>query len=109
LRGFAFGLILIVVLGLTILSLRPGGIRRQLRFAARRLRIALILGGFFLLGSVIIRLLFPQGAVADYGPPALAVALAAVFLVVGRDPPRARQGSSLRAQSDRVARARKTP
>jgi hypothetical protein len=85
-RGFAFGLILIVGLVLTILSLRPGGIRRQLRFAARRLRIMLILGGIFLMGSSIIRLLFPDGAVADYGPPAIAIVLAAVFLVLGRDP-----------------------
>jgi hypothetical protein len=93
-RGFAFGLILIVGLILTILSLRPGGIRRQLRFAARRFRIMLILGGIFLLGSMIIRLAFPEGAVADYGPPALAMVLAAVFLVVGRDPVTTAPGSS---------------
>ena len=103
-RGFAFGLILIVVLGLTILSLRPGGLRRQLRFAARRFRIMLILGGFFLLGSTIIRLAFPEGAVADYGPPALAMALAAVFFVVGRDP-----STSQPTQNDRLGRVRKTP
>ena len=93
-RGFAFGLILIVGLSLTILSLRPGGIRRQLRFVARRARIMLILGGIFLLGSMIIRLVFPQGVVADYGPAALAMLLAAVFLVVGRDPAITDPGSS---------------
>ena len=71
---------------MSILSLRPGGIRRQLRFAARRLRITLILAGVFLIGSGIVRLGFPQGPVADFGPPALAVVLAAVFLVIGRDP-----------------------
>ncbi len=85
-RGFLLGLILIVGLSMSILSLRPGGIRRQLRFAARRLRITLILAGVFLIGSGIVRLTFPQGPVADFGPPALAVALAAVFLVIGRDP-----------------------
>ena len=73
-------------LSLSILSLRPGGLRRQLRFAARRLRITLILSGAFLIGSGIVRLAFPQGPVADFGPPALAVVLAAVFLVIGRDP-----------------------
>jgi hypothetical protein len=85
-RGFLLGLILIVGLTMSILSLRPGGLRRQLRFAARRFRITLILAGVFLVGSAIIRLGFPEGPVADFGPPALAVVLAAVFLVVGRDP-----------------------
>ena len=86
-RGFLFGLILIVVMSLSVLSLRPGGIRRQLRFAARRFRIMLILGGIFLIGSGIVRLAFPDGPVADFGPPALALVLGAVFLVIGRDPP----------------------
>jgi hypothetical protein len=93
-RGFAFGLILIVGLSLTILSLRPGGIKRQLRFATRRFRIVLILGGIYLAGSMIIRLAFPEGAVADYGPPALVMILAGVFLVVGRDPATTDPGSS---------------
>ena len=86
-RGFLLGLILIVGLSLSILSLRPGGIRRQLRFAARRFRIMLILGGIFLIGSGIVRLAFPDGPVADLGPPALAIVLGAVFMVIGRDPP----------------------
>ena len=97
-RGFVFGLILIVGLTLTILSLRPGGIRRQLGFAARRFRIMLILGGIFVVGSSIIRLAFPQGVVADYGPSALAIVLAAVFLVAGRDPVTTAPRSSQPAQ-----------
>jgi len=86
LRGFLLGLILVVGLTFSILSLRPGGLRRQLRFAARRFRIMLILCGVFLVGSGIVRIAFPQGPVADFGPPALAIVLAGVFLVVGRDP-----------------------
>ena len=85
-RGFLLGLILVVGLTFSILSLRPGGLRRQLRFAARRFRITLILAGAFLIGSGIVRVAFPQGPVADFGPPALAIVLAGVFLVVGRDP-----------------------
>lgn len=85
-RGFLLGLILVVGLTFSILSLRPGGLRRQLRFAARRFRIMLILCGVFLVGSGIVRIAFPQGPVADFGPPALAIVLAGVFLVVGRDP-----------------------
>jgi hypothetical protein len=86
LRGFLLGLILVVGLTFSILSLRPGGLRRQLRFAARRFRIMLILCGVFLVGSGIVRIAFPQGPVADFGPPALAIVLAGVFLMVGRDP-----------------------
>ena len=85
-RGFFFGLVMLLVLGVTVLSFRPGGIRKQLRFVARRFRIMLVLGGAFVAGSTIIRLAAPQGAIADYGPPALAVILAGVFMYVGRDP-----------------------
>jgi hypothetical protein len=85
-RGFFFGMVVLVVLGVTVLSLRPGGIRKQLRFVARRFRIMLVLGGIFVAGSTIIRIATPQGVIADYGPPVLAVALAGVFMIVGRDP-----------------------
>jgi hypothetical protein len=85
-RGFLFGLVLLIGLGVTVLSFRPGGIRRQLRFVARRFRIMLVLGAIFVAGSTIIRVAAPQGLIADYGPPAIAIALAVVFMVVGRDP-----------------------
>ena len=85
-RGFFFGLVVLVAAGVTVLSLRPGGIRRQLRFAARRFRIVLILGGIYVAGSTIIRFAAPEGVVADYGPPALAILLGAVFMFIGRDP-----------------------
>jgi hypothetical protein len=91
-RGFLFGLVLLAGFALTILSLRPGGLRRQIRFAARRFRIMLVLGGIFLAGSSIIRLAFPEGPVADFGPPALAIVLAGVFVVVGQDPAAATKG-----------------
>ena len=85
-RGFLFGVVVLFGLGLTVLSFRPGGIRRQLRFAARRFRIVLVLGAIFVAGSTIIRVLAPQGVIADYGPPAIAIVLAGVFMFVGRDP-----------------------
>jgi hypothetical protein len=46
----------------------------------------LVLGGIYVAGSTIFRFAAPQGWVADYGPPALAIVLGAVFIVVGRDP-----------------------
>ena len=85
-RGFFIGLLVLVAVGVTVLSLRPGGIRKQLRFAARRFRIMLVLGGIYVAVSTIIRVAAPQGLVADYGPPALAIVLAAAFMVFAQDP-----------------------
>jgi hypothetical protein len=85
-RGFLLGFILVVALGLTILSIRPGGLRRQLRFAARRLRLLIALGAVYVVGSAILRYAFPDGPVADFGPPALALVLLGVFFVFGQDP-----------------------
>src|SRR5207248_9145177 len=85
-RGFIFGFILFAGLSLTILSARPGGLRRQLRLAARRLRIVLVLGGVWMLGSLIIRVAFPDGPVSDYGSSVIAVVLGVVFPLVCRDP-----------------------
>ena len=46
----------------------------------------LILGGVYVAFSTVAGLLFPNGPLADYGPPAAAVVLLIVFLVIGRDP-----------------------
>lgn len=46
----------------------------------------LVLAGIFVAGSTIIRIAASQGVVADYGPPAIAIVLAGVFMIVGRDP-----------------------
>ena len=85
-RGFILGFILVIALGLTILSIRPGGLRRQLRFAARRLRLTLALAAVYVVGSAALRYLFPDGPITDYGPPALALVLLAIFLVFGQNP-----------------------
>jgi hypothetical protein len=85
-RGFLLGLFLVVAITLTVLAIRPGGLRQQLRFAARRFRIVLVLGGVFVLGSLLIRTGFPSGPAADYGPPALAVGLGVIFIFAARDP-----------------------
>ena len=86
-RGFLIGLVLLVFLSITVLSLRPGGIRRQLRFAAKRLRLALVLGGIYVLATTLVRIFFPDGAVADWGLPILAVVLVITFAVLGQNPP----------------------
>jgi uncharacterized membrane protein len=94
LRGFILGLLLVVLVTFTVLSVRPGGLRRQMRMAARRFRIFLILGGVYLAASLLIRLFFPAGPVSDYGPGAVALVLVAVFAVIGQDPAPTRPGSS---------------
>jgi hypothetical protein len=86
-RAIFFGAVLAVALSLTVLSLRPGGIRRQLRLVARRFRIVVVLLGLYAFGSLIIRLVFPSGPVAEWGPPIMATAMAVVFVVIGQDPP----------------------
>jgi hypothetical protein len=85
-RGFLVGFVLLIGLSLSILSMRRGGLRRQLRFAARRFRLALALAGVYLVCSAAIRIAFPDGPVADFGPPSLALVLAVVFFVLGQDP-----------------------
>ena len=77
---------LIALVSFTVLSLRPGGLRQQLRYAARRFRLALILGGAYVLTSAVVRIAFPEGPVSDWGMPLLAIALAIVFLVLGQNP-----------------------
>ena len=85
-RGLVFGLLVIVGFTLTVLSIRPGGLRQQLRLAARRLRMVLILGGIWILGSLIIRVGFPNGPVSDYGPAVIAIVLGVVFMFIAQDP-----------------------
>jgi hypothetical protein len=86
LRGFVAGLVLIPLLLVAILSIRPGGLRRQLRLAGRRFRILLTLAGAYFVCAAIIRLMFPTGPVSDYGPPVVATILAVAYLVLAQDP-----------------------
>jgi hypothetical protein len=85
-RGFLLGLVLLTALAVSVLALRPGGFRRQLRLVARRFRIVLALGGAYVFGSLVIRLVFTSGPVNEWGPVALALILAVVFVFVARDP-----------------------
>ncbi|HEX9099550.1 MAG TPA: hypothetical protein VF956_08720 [Candidatus Dormibacteraeota bacterium] len=85
-RAIVFGFVLMAAVSVIVLSIRPGGLRRQLRLAARRLRLVLVLGGVYLIVSTVIRVFFPDGWVADYAPPVMALVLAAAFLVLAQDP-----------------------
>jgi len=78
--------VLIVLVGTTVLTLRPGGLRRQLRYAARRFRLAIVFGGVYVLSSAIARLAFSDTFITDWGLPALALGLVVLFLVFGQNP-----------------------
>ena len=84
-RGFLLGLVLIPILVIAVLSVRPGGLRNQLRNVGRRLRLALILGGVYLVSSTVLRLLFPGKAAADFAIVAIALVLTAIFIFLGQD------------------------
>ncbi len=85
-RAFLLGVLVLMGLSLTVLAIRPGGLRSQLRLAARRFRLVLVLGAVYLIASTVIRVFFAEGWVADYGPPAIAIVLAGTFLVLAQDP-----------------------
>ena len=84
-KGFLIGLVLIVVMTISVLSIRPGGLRNQLRNAGRRLRLALILSGVYLITSTAIRLAFPDTTGSEVAMVAIGVALAITFLILGQD------------------------
>lgn len=86
-RGFIIGLLLLVFVVISVLSIRPGGIRNQLRNVVRRFKLALVLGGVYLLASGVLRLAFPTGNVAEIGMVVAGGALCITFLVLGQDRP----------------------
>ncbi len=85
-RAILFGLVLMAAVSVIVLSIRPGGLRRQLRLAARRLRLVLVLGGVYLVFSTVVRVFFSEGWVSDYAPPVVALVLAGAFLVLAQEP-----------------------
>jgi len=86
-RGFLAGIFLVFFIVVSVLSLRPGGLRNQLRNVARRFKLALILAGIYLLSSTVLRFLFPTSAIADIGMVAVAAVLCVTFLVLSPDRP----------------------
>jgi len=85
-RGVLVGFFLLPVLVIAVLSIRPGGLRQQLRNMRRRLKLALALGGAYLAASTVTRLLFADRPAAEWALVGLAVVLGVIFLVVGQDP-----------------------
>ena len=86
-RGFIAGMFVLVFVVVSVLSLRPGGLRNQLRNVARRFKLALGLAGIYLVGTTALRIVFPSSGLAEIGMVALAGALCVTFLVLSPDRP----------------------
>ena len=86
-RGFIFGLVAVPLVLVSLLSMRPGGLRYQLKNVFRRFRLVLVLGGIYVIGSGAIRLALGDQPATDYVIGGLAVLLAVVFIILGQDRP----------------------
>jgi hypothetical protein len=86
-RGFVFGLIVVPLLLISLLSLRPGGLRHQLKNVFRRFRLVLVLGGILVFGAAVIRIVLGDQPATDYLIGGLWVASAIAFIVLGQDRP----------------------
>jgi hypothetical protein len=86
-RGYLAGLFLLVFVVVSVLSLRPGGLRNQLRNVARRFKLAMLLAGIYLLCSTLLRLAFPTSGLAEIGMVALAGVLCITFVILSPDRP----------------------
>lgn len=90
-RGFVIAIILGGVLITGVFSLRPGGLRVQLRLMKRRFRVAFTLAGIFLVLSSIIRLYVYIARqpifISDIVVITIGLATAVAFLVWAQDPP----------------------
>lgn len=84
-RGFLVGLALLLFVTFSVLSLRPGGLRNQLRNVGRRLKIALTLAGIYLVAAAVLRLALPNGEAAQWATAVVGLLLALAFVVLGQD------------------------
>lgn len=85
-RALILGLFLLPAVVIAVLSIRPGGLRQQLRYLRRRFKLAMVLGGIYLAASTLARLFFPKSPQAEWGIVGLAIVLGAVFVVLAQDP-----------------------
>ena len=86
-RGVLIGLVLVGVVTFGLLSLRPGGLRNQLRNIARRFKLALLLGGIYMVVAAALRLLSPNELITEGGMVAAALVLGGIFLVRAQEKP----------------------
>ncbi len=84
-RGFVLGFLLLLFVVFSVLSLRPGGLRNQLRNVARRFKLAMLLAGVYLVASAVLRVLLPNGDTAQWWAAGVGLVLAAIFLLLSQE------------------------
>jgi hypothetical protein len=84
-RGFAIGLIMLMFVVFSVLSLRPGGLRNQVRNVARRFKIALLLGGVYVVTSAVLRLTVQDSNTSTWATVAVALVLGLVFVFLAQE------------------------
>lgn len=89
-RGIFIGLVVLVAAIIGVLSIRPGGLRNQLRNVGRRLRIAIILVGIYMVASAALRIFVTNTTTSELATAGVALVLALVFIVLAQERPLAR-------------------
>jgi hypothetical protein len=89
-RGVVIGLLALPVLAIAVLSIRPGGLRQQLRNVRRRFKIAMVLAGVYLAAYTVARIAFGTDTRADDALLALLAVEALIFVILAQDPRPAR-------------------
>jgi hypothetical protein len=84
-RGFAIGLFVLVFVAVSVLSLRPGGLKNQLRNVLRRFRLAMLLTGVYLLCSAVFRVIIPDQNVSTWVTVAAGLILGLVFVFMSQE------------------------
>ena len=84
-RGFAIRLVMFSFVVISVLSLRPGGLRNQFRNVARRLKIALVLGGLYLVASGVLRLTVQDPNASTLATVGIALVLGLLFVFLAQE------------------------
>jgi hypothetical protein len=84
-RGFVIGLIMFSFVVISVLSLRPGGLRNQFRNVARRFKIALVLGGLYLVASGVLRLTVQDPNASTLATVGIALVLGLLFVFLAQE------------------------
>jgi len=84
-RGFVIGLMLLLFMVISALSLRPGGLRNQLRNVARRFKIALLLGGAYMVASAVLRLTVQDPNASTWASIVVALVLGLAFVFLAQE------------------------
>jgi membrane associated rhomboid family serine protease len=84
-RGFVVGLLMLMFVVLSVLTLRPGGLRNQLRNVARRFKIALVLAGAYVVASAVLKLTVRDQTASTLGTLGVGLVLGLVFVYFAQE------------------------